>query len=484
MKPKTTHTSVDRDALPQESFNGGIGSSGKSIQKSGLLNVIANLILQYKPGKGVEICSPVRGGHNVMYRLKYEDGTSACMRVPCEVSARFPDEKVNYEVAMMRYVAANTTIPIPKIYHHETTTDNPLGTGPFIVMDYVDHEMDMSDVLNDPTLEIGDLQIIDPNITEEKLVKLYGQMANILLQLSNLSFSQIGSLIQDANGNCSASGRPLTLYMNALAGWICPDSAPLPSGPYSTDKEWYCALADMQLMQLNHQRNCGIINEDDARDKYVARHLFRKLAYDGRLTSELVEERGKPTFYVYSEDLRPTNVLIDKDLHVTGVIDWEFAYAAPQAFSSDPPWWLLLRRPEDWPGGYEAWMKAYEPRLEVFLRVLENEESQLRGGSTIGAAPANARTPLSQRMRKSWESKTWMINYAARNGCVFDHLYWKYIDARFFGPNEKEDHRARLTLFTEKEIEAMESFVKRKMKEKEGWKYIDWDALNMPAELT
>ncbi|RYC62342.1 hypothetical protein CHU98_g3871 [Xylaria longipes] len=384
---------------------------------------------------------------------------------------------------MMRYVAANTTIPVPKIYHHGTAAENPSGTGPFIIMDYIDHQMDMSDLLNDPTLEIGDLQIIDPNITEEKLEKLYGQMANILLQLSTLSFSRIGSLIQDAGGNCAVTGRPLTQYMNALAGWIRSDSTTLPSGPYSTEKGWYCALADMHLMQLDHQINDGIINEDDARDGYVARHLFRKLAYDGRLTSKCVEEGSEPTFYIYSEDLRPTNVLIDKDFRIIGVIDWEFAYAAPEAFSSDPPWWLLLRKPEDWPGGYEAWMDAYEPRLEVFLRVLEIEESRLWGSSTTGSTPASSSMPLSQRMRESWENKTWMINYAARNGCVFDHLYWKYLDSHFFGPNEKKDHRARLSLFTKKEIEVMESFVKRNMKEKKGWTYIDWDALNMPGQL-
>ncbi|KAH8159524.1 hypothetical protein CIB48_g8718 [Xylaria polymorpha] len=383
---------------------------------------------------------------------------------------------------MMRHVAANTTIPIPKIYYHGTAAENPSGTGPFIIMEYIDHETDMSDLLNDPTLEIGDLQMIDPNIPEEILEKLYGQMANILLQLSTLSLPRIGSLVQDADGSCSVSGRPLTQYMNALAGWICSGSASLPSGPYSTDKEWYCALADMLVMQLNHQRNHGTIDEDDARDKYVARHLFRKLAYDGRLTSEPAGERREPTFYIYSEDLRPTNVLIDKNFRVTSVIDWEFAYAATEAFSSDPPWWLLLRKPEDWPGGYEAWMNTYQPRLEVFLRVLENEENKLRSNSATGFAPANSSTPLSQRMRKSWESKTWMINYTARNGCVFDHLYWKYLDSWFFGPNEKEDHRERLNLFTEKEIEAMECFVKRKMKQKKGWKYIDWDALNVPAQ--
>lgn len=84
MKPETTPTNVNRDELPQEGLEGGTNSFGKSIQESELLDTIANLILRYKPGKGVEICSPIRGGHNVLYRLKYEDGTSICMRVPCE----------------------------------------------------------------------------------------------------------------------------------------------------------------------------------------------------------------------------------------------------------------------------------------------------------------------------------------------------------------------------------------------------------------
>lgn len=47
----------------------------------------------------------------------------------------FPDEKVRYEAAVMRYIAANTTIPVPHVYHHATAAENPIGIGPFIIMD-------------------------------------------------------------------------------------------------------------------------------------------------------------------------------------------------------------------------------------------------------------------------------------------------------------------------------------------------------------
>jgi len=88
-----------------------------------------------------------------------------------------------------------------------------------------------------------------------------------------------------------------------------------------------------------------------------------------------------------------------------------------------------LKSPEYWPGGYTPWMEAYEPCLETFLRVLEGEEKKMwtSSGSAGGMASLPLSTdwnvPLSQRMRKSWESKTWMINYAARNSWAFDFIF-------------------------------------------------------------
>jgi hypothetical protein len=128
---------------------------------------------------------------------------------------RFPEEKVRYEVATMKYIAAKTTIPVPKIYHFGTAAENPTGTGPFIIMEYIDHERTMSDALKNPDLGPDEGHILDANISQEKLEFLYRQMANILLQLSALKFPRIGSLIEDGDGQFSVSGRPLIQNMNS-----------------------------------------------------------------------------------------------------------------------------------------------------------------------------------------------------------------------------------------------------------------------------
>lgn len=211
--------------------------------------------------------------------------------------------------------------------------------------------------------------------------------------------------------------------MNSLVDFT--DIAPthLPSQAYSSLDEWHSALADMHFVQLTFQRNDGVNDKNDARDKYVARQLFRRLGAEGRLSFGFDSNGDAPdvtsTFRLFSEDLRPSNVLVDEDPRVIGVIDWEFAYAAPSQLSFDPPWWLLLKCPEYWPGGYEPFVDAYKPRLETFLHILEDEEKKIRADSSGSMASLSLsndwKNPLSQQMRESWETRSWMINYAARN---------------------------------------------------------------------
>lgn len=418
---------------------------------------------------------------------------------------KFPEEKVKYEVATMRFMAANTTIPVPEIYFAGTADENPTGLGPFIIMEYVEHKCTMSEALKDPSLGPDEPHALDPNIPDQKLRFLYRQMANILLQLSRFKFDQIGSLAQDEQGNFSASGRPLIQNMNSIIEFTDAPPQLLPSKPYSNSGEWYNALADMHLLQYTFQHNDAVKENDGERsvyDAYVGRQLFRNLAADGRLATGLGAQMGKIEdvqydFRLYSEDLRPSNVLIDENLKVVAVLDWEFAYVAPAQFSFDPPWWLLLKSPECWPGAYVPFLKEYEPKLEIFLRVLSEEEEEDEEGKRRRSQPrvAGCQSPgvkvaspaeelLSSRMRRSWETKTWMINYAARNSWNFEFLFWRFLDPEFFGPgNESADHHARLSLLREPQRRMMREFVVMKLEEANVRELVDWDTHDAEKHL-
>lgn len=63
---------------------------------------------------------------------------------------------------------------------------------------------------------------------------------------------------------------------------------------------------------------------------------------------------------------------------------------------------------------------------------------------------------------------------------MFDTLYWKFLDEKFFGKREstveKNDlWKTRVHLLSESVRNVMESFVQRKLEEMKERKLVDWD---------
>lgn len=239
--------------------------------------LIVRLVLKYRPGDVSALYPPIRGSFNVVFRVKYKDGSSACLRIPRAHVVHFPEEKLRYEVALVRYIKQHTTIPVPTVYHFGTAEENPIpGAGPFMVMEYIDNVSSMAKAMRDPTVGPDVTEILNLEIDETRLEHLYGQVANILLQLYALEFPRIGSLVQgpnkeDGSATFSISGRPLTFNMQALVMETCMPLSMLPNKTYTNSKEWYSAVADMHLWQLAFQRNDAVEDEGDGRDAYVGR---------------------------------------------------------------------------------------------------------------------------------------------------------------------------------------------------------------------
>ncbi|KAI1748348.1 hypothetical protein F4782DRAFT_534456 [Xylaria castorea] len=126
-------------------------------------------------------------------------------------------------------------------------------------------------------------------------------------------------------------------------------------------------------------------------------------------------------------------------------------------------------------GSFTRW-----PRCDVWR---QNQLFRCPKYTTLELQSSNQNVPLSQRMRESWQRKTGMINYAARNSWEFDFQFWRFLDAMYFGPNEEVDHRARLGILIRDEIQAMEPFVKTKMEERNERILVHWDHDSAAAEL-
>ena len=429
-----------------------------------VLRPIGNFIIRHHKPYPPEVFDFLRkGAFNICLQMTYEKG-SAVIRFPIPGATMFPEEKMQHEVATMRYILDQTSVPVPFVLHWGSRQESPLELGPFIIMEHIDHERAMYDALNTPGIPNSERGRLDPNIDEDKLEFLYGELAGILLKLSKPSFPKIGSLSQIDDFTWEVDSRPLSMPMNELVrlGSLPQSKLPARDTTFDTTSAYLEFLAELHMAHLSTQRNDSVDAGDDCRRKFIARSLFRRLAQERRLARRGSQDQGP--FKIWCDDFRPANVLINEESKITGVMDWEFTYAAPVEFSHAPPWWLLLEKPEYWPDGLDAWCVEYECRLQTFLKALVSREDE-----AISQGWLQDDQRLSGAMRESWESGDFWIAYAARCNFAFDVIYWQKIDQRFFGPTKGDDYdvawKERIDLLGDKEKEGMEELVARKLEE-------------------
>lgn len=430
------------------------------------LREIGKFIDKHRGGLPDELFSPKRGAFNLTFKMRFKDGGSAVIRFPCPGASMFPEEKVQREVAVIQFLEFYTSLRIPHVLHYGDEEESPCGLGPFIIMEHISNEGDFVDSLNIPGRSSQERPILDPYISQELLECVYGYMADIMLQVSRHSFTEIGCITKaneddEFDDTWIVKHRPLTFNMNELVqlGGVTPEQ--LPREPFMTASSYYQALAEMHMIHLSSQCNDAIESAEDCRQKYIARCLFRKITRE----YQLCEDEDGP-FKLFCDDLRPGNVLAGVNHQMTGVIDWEFTYAAPTAFAYSPPFWLLLELPEFWDDGLDDWTQKYETVLPTFLKVLKEKEQAAIDRGTLKKSDR-----LSGHMLESWKTGDFWVNYAARKSLAFDMVYWAKIDKRFFGDGDLED---RVKLLMPEEREEMEGFVRMKMQAKEEGGLTDW----------
>lgn len=159
--------------------------------------ILERNVLEKHWGKSLdELSAPERGSFNLWLRVQFkdEDEDSAVIRFPCPGASMFREEKVLREVAVMRFLRDFTDLRVPRVFHHGTVGESPKGIGPFIIMEYIDHEGDFIDALNIPGRPRDARPMLDPDISQGRLEFVYGQMADIMLQVSKHSFTEIGCI--------------------------------------------------------------------------------------------------------------------------------------------------------------------------------------------------------------------------------------------------------------------------------------------------
>lgn len=307
------------------------------------------------------------GGVNIVFELSFDDGTFWLARIMLPDASYPTDGKcqpLESEVATLQFLRQNTTIPIPRVYGYDANFGNEVGM-PYILME----------ALPGKRLWGGGFSDFIP---DEYKLHVYRQIADILVQLYEHPFKEIGMLF-------TCEGNPDHYHVGSIFDAQYRFS---PYGPFTTSLEFYQTRAHL----LNAHRPPDPPSLPDT----VIPHKQEPdvVAYI------VTKEYNCGPFFLTHPDFQITNFLFDNNFNITGVIDWSGCQTTPLESFANPPEKIIPRADNFQEGKARAGVlspelrKQWAERREKFLRILENVEIERSGISIITSTMRSDRSQL------------------------------------------------------------------------------------------
>ena len=149
------------------------------------------------------------GGFNLCQKVVFTNNEAWILRFPItgKTHEAHLDEKVVSEVTTLRLLHARTNMPVPKVKAWGLASDNALGLGPFIMEEFI-QGVSLKNILRE---EVEGSTLLRSDLDDKEVEIIYRQLAQFMLQLFTLNFSQISGLPLE-----STHARPLTMTAHEI----------------------------------------------------------------------------------------------------------------------------------------------------------------------------------------------------------------------------------------------------------------------------
>ena len=239
-------------------------------------------------GCSINLTHFASGFNNLVVELAFSDNVYWIARIPHRTIDDDTRTSLLSEIATMNIIYKRTSIRVPQIFDFEMSTDQPFGY-PYVLMERLEGR----------TLDDG----LAASIPPQHHTKVAKQLANIFVELQNLTFNRIGRLWCGETADQSVE-------IIAMAWHYSP-------GPLETSLEYFYN----QRQEENREIVAMHPNDPD----WLTACWVLKMA----LAQIIIEDRVRGPFPLCHLDLHFGNLLFDNEYNLTGVIDWSDAQAAP-----------------------------------------------------------------------------------------------------------------------------------------------------------
>lgn len=235
------------------------------------------------------------GCANYHVRIRFDDGSpSWLMRVP-----RVSGYAVGFPISLAEYLIRSEYGTLKFLETTKVPAPRAFGFG--IPSDETDHGIGvcflfMEELPGKPWDGRGDAD------------KVWDGLARILAELERHPFPKAGSLY------VTNPGGPVSISAFASDRFVCVD----PYGPFETSAEYYTAWSEQYLTLISD----GQLYPQFPVEAYL---LYRFLQENANQLSD-----SEDTFFLKHVDDKGDHVMVDEDLNITGIIDWQMARVVPR----------------------------------------------------------------------------------------------------------------------------------------------------------
>ncbi|KAI5804474.1 hypothetical protein EDC01DRAFT_643569 [Geopyxis carbonaria] len=277
-----------------------------ALNESALRAVVSKLsdgrecVIKHPPAIGK---ASMMGTGNYHARVRIVNGPTWILRIPRsgEVPFLLLDYLIGSEYATLKYLSEKTRVPVPRVFGYglfsATKEENPVGCG-YILME---------EVPGRPWGGQGSKKSKDKVAGSEDRRHVWKGVADILIELRRYPFPAAGSLLY-TNGkfdvSATASDHFLTLG---------------PHGPYHSEIAYYEGYIEQYLELIASRQRFPAFSVN----AYLV-FMFLKSQIPSLCSKFLAKQ-----FFLKHVDDTGGHLMVDDDLNITGVIDWQRSRVVP-----------------------------------------------------------------------------------------------------------------------------------------------------------
>ncbi|KAI0190544.1 kinase-like domain-containing protein [Astrocystis sublimbata] len=238
------------------------------------------------------------GLHNLVRILEFSDQTRWIARISLH---RSPADlaKLRSEVTVMQLIKEKSQLPVPHIFAYEANIDNPVGA-PFILMEFLPGNTAMD--------AAGGYEVHKGEIPSVYRTGFHRSVAKCQVQITALRFSKIGTVVRTREGEY--------------------EIGPFPDigGPFDSATTFFAAWVQHLKFPHTEDQILKMMGEGPANRVLAA---IKKFPSQLKAVVDQMSCDNYGPFPLCHADFFHSNIVVDENFQILGIIDWEGACTLP-----------------------------------------------------------------------------------------------------------------------------------------------------------